>query len=447
MLSAILVNVLIGMGDLTGAGCLSSDCRGVRTLGPVVVGLGVIAVVTALGRLLGPVFVSPAIGSWLVTTPVDRAALLRPRVLVAMALVAATTGLVSAGAATLAGWSLAGGVLLAGATGLLGLGVFGLAVRVQGAPRGSTPRTVGLRGPGAVAWLLLLVLALGLGSRVAAPDPDARWYVALAACGLLALLGTTWAVRAVPLLHRRDVVRGAGLVPAVSGALATLDLSLAWDVVSEHRWRDHPAVRSRRGRWSGTGALVWADLARLRRSPGRVLRLAAAGVLPYAVQAAGAGRVVILVVALVGFLAGLPLLTGLRVLERSPGLVRLLPFTTRNARLAAMVVPVVGLVGFGLAMTPALPPGEGRPLLGLACGLVAAAAAVRWMTGRPPDYARPLVSTPAGGVPTNLYGSALRGFDVVLLGTAPLLLSPTPDGALVSVAVSAVVLAYLLGRD
>lgn len=452
MLGAILVNVLLGLGDLTGTGCLSAGCRGARSLGPAVVGLGTVALLTTLARLLGPVFVSPAIGSWLVTSPVDRAALLRPRVLVGGVVVALGSGLVTAGAATLAGWPLVAGALLVAATVLLSVGVLGLTVRLQAAAPSTrsvttAPTRAVLRLPGGVAWLLLLALAVGLGSRVAGPAPGPWWYAALGACSLLALLGAVVTWRSVPRLHRRDVVRGASLVPAVSGALATLDLSLAWDVVSEHRWRGRPAVRSRRGRWSGAGALVWADLARLRRSPGRLVRLAAAGALPFAVEVAGAGRTVILVVALTGFVMGLPLLTGLRVLERSRGLVRLLPFTTRTARLATMVVPLVCLVGFGLAMTPALPPGEQQPLLGLAAGVTAAAAAVRWMTGRPPDYSRPLVSTPAGGVPTNLYGSAVRGFDVVLLGCAPMLLSPTTDGALWSLAVSFVVLSYLLGRE
>lgn len=476
MLGAIVVNVLLGLGELTSTSCVSADCRGARSLGPVVVGLGTVALMAALARLLGPVFVSPAIGAWLVTSPVDRAELLRPRMLAGGAVAAVVTGLVTAAAATLAGWTLPVGALLVVATALTGVAVLGLAVRLQavatsgpttpatpagpttpavpggpgglGGPAGIAPARVALRVPGVVAWLLLFALAVGLGSRVPGPDPGPWWYAAAAAGGGLALAGAVTAWRAVPRLHRRDVVRGASLVPAVSGALATLDLSLAWDVVSEHQWRGRPAVRSRRGRWSGVGALVWADLARLRRSPGRLLRLVAAAALPYAVQAAGAGRTVILVVSLTGFLVALPLLTGLRVLERSHGLVRLLPFTIRGARVATALVPLVCLVGFGLATSPSLPSGQQQqPLLGLAAGVVAAAAAVRWMTGRPPDYSAPLVSTPAGGVPTNLYGSIVRGFDVALLGTAPMLLSPTTTGALWSLAVAGGVLVYLLGRD
>lgn len=447
MLGAILINVLHGLGDLTDVGCTTGGCLGARTVGPAVVALGVIALVIGLARLLGPVFVSPAIGSWLVTSPVDRGALLRPRALAGGAAAAVLAALVTAGAATLAGWAVPAGVVLLAGTALLTVGALGVTVRAQAAERVSVPMSVGLRTPGLVAWLLLLAVATGLLTGVGQAEPGVGWYAGLAAGALLAALGVVVTVRAVPDLQRRAVVRGSALVPAVSGALATLDLSLAWDVVSDHRWRGHPAVRSRRGRWAGTGALVWADLARLRRSPGRVLRLAAVGVLPFAAEAAGVGRVTILVVALAGFVAGLPLLTGLRVLERSRGLVRLLPFTTRNARFAAMAVPLVCFVIFGLAMTPSLPTGDRQPLLGLAAGISAAAAAVRWMTGRPPDYGRPLVSTPAGGVPTNLYGSIVRGFDVLLLTVAPMLLSPTPTGAMWSLVVSAAVLSYLLGRD
>ena len=69
------------------------------------------------------------------------------------------------------------------------------------------------------------------------------------------------------------------------------------------------------------------------------------------------------------------------------------------------------------------------------------------MTGRPPDYTRPLVSTPAGGVPTNLYGSVVRGFDILLVTSAPLLFSPSPTGAGISLVLTVIVLGYLTGRE
>lgn len=449
MLIAIAVSVLRGLGDLTQAGC-GPGCEGARAVAPAAIALGALALLVSLARLVGPVFVSPAVGSWLLASPVDRRGLLAPRaVLGALALVVGL-GAVVAGSATAAGWPSFTATALVVTSLLLGVAVLGGTVRAQATRWGWVSRLL-VALPGVAAWVLLLLVVTG---TVAGADPRAtpRWVEPASALVVallvpLAIVGVVLASRSLPLLPRSRVARAGGLVPAVSGALATLDLSLAWDVVSDHRWRGRGAVRPRRGRWSGTGALVMADLIRLHRDPGRLLRLALVAVIPLATRAAGADEVNILVVTLVGFVAGLPLLSSLRVIERSPGLTRMLPFPTRTARAAAVVVPLGLLAAYGLALIPALAPVEGRPLLALAAGVAATTSAVRWMTGRPPDYSKPLVSTPAGGVPTNLYGSALRGFDMLLLTTAPMLISYSTTGAWCSLALSAVVLSVLLGRE
>jgi len=446
MLGAVLVNVLIGLGDLAGQGCTTASCRGARTVAPLVVALGSLGVVVSLARLLGPVFVSPAVASWLASTPVARRGLLRPRAVaggIAASLVAAA---VVAGTATLSGWPLLAGVLLVVAVALACAGSIGLAVVVQ-VTGWRRPQRLLAALPMLLAWLLTLGVAAGVTAG-ATVGPQQTWWVAvvvvlLALAAASALLG----VRALDRLRHSDVARAGRLVPAISGALASLDLSLVWDVVTDHQWRDRAAVRPRRGRWTGWGAVVWVDLARLRRSPARLARLAAAVTVPYAAHAAGVGEVMVLLIALTGFVAGLPLLSSLRVIERSPGLVRMLPYPARVARAAAAVVPLVSLAVWGLASTAALPAVDGRPLLALAAGLCAATAGVRWMTGRPPDYEKPLVSTPAGGVPTNLYGSIARGFDVLLITSAPMLLSYSTKGAAWSVGLCVVVLSFLLGRD
>jgi hypothetical protein len=116
-----------------------------------------------------------------------------------------------------------------------------------------------------------------------------------------------------------------------------------------------------------------------------------------------------------------------------------------------IVVPGVSLLLFGLACTPTLHASADVTWseaveMALGCGAAALAACVRWVTGRPPDYSRPLVSTPAGGVPTNLYGSVLRGFDIWAVATAPMLLWPSGNGALVSLVLSWGVVSFLLAR-
>ena len=254
-------------------------------------------------------------------------------------------------------------------------------------------------------------------------------------------------------LSRHAVSPGGSLAPGLSGALATLDLALVYDVLLAHRWNAHDAVRSRRGGPSGQAALVWCDLSRLRRSPQTLVLLAGAVVVPYAAEAAGAGRVVLLLSAFASFVAGLPLLAGLRVVTRTPSLVRAMPFPVsvhpagdaRRPRWRACSSsawppspPCTRAVGVTWA---------DAVVLGVTVGGCALAGAVRWVTGRPPDYSKPLVSTPAGGVPTNLYGSIVRGFDILLLTTAPMLFSPTVNGAFVSLLLAFAVLSYLVGRE
>jgi hypothetical protein len=128
-----------------------------------------------------------------------------------------------------------------------------------------------------------------------------------------------------------------------------------------------------------------------------------------------------------------------------------MPFPVSTTRAAMLTVPGAALLLFGLACTPTLHastdvPWETALWMGAACGASAVAAAGRWVTGRPPDYSRPLVSTPAGGVPTNLYGSILRGFDIWALTTVPMLLWVSETGAIVSLVASWIVIQYLVAR-
>ena len=361
------------------------------------------------------------------------------------------TGLLAAGTSTLAGFGIPALVAFAVATASLGLAGVCVAALSQ-AGRGLAARVLTWL-LGLLVWAGLLLVALGDGPVSTPPTGRSTgWWLGSAAIALGAL-GLTWlTVARVGRLGRHDVAPGGSLAPGLSGAMATLDLALVYDVLLAHRWNAHDAVRSRRGGPAGQAALVWCDLSRLRRSPQTLVLLAGAVVLPYAAEAAGTGRVLLLVSAFAGFVAGLPLLTGLRVVTRTPSLVRAMPFTAASARRSMLVVPATALLLFGLATTPALHEAVGTTWarsveLGLTVGFCALAAAVRWVTGRPPDYARPLVSTPAGGVPTNLYGSIVRGFDILLVTTAPVLFSPTGGGAIVSLALAFGVLSYLVGRE
>lgn len=450
MFGSMATNVVLNVRRVSTALCTSEGCQEARSLLPWVAGLAAVLVVLSVARLFGPVFASPAVGTWLLPTPVDRAAVLRPRLLWTVLIAFLLTVLVAVGAATLGGFGVPALLAFTGSAAIVTVVVIALAALSQS--RGGLVARLLTMLLGLLLWVGLLLLALTAVPLTGTPGLASGWLVGIGIAALLAGALLVRSVRDIGRLLRVDVARGGALAPGLSGALATLDLALVYDVLLAHRWAGRGAVRPRRGGPSGPAALVWFDLVRLTRSPQILVVLLASAVVPYAAQTAGAGRVVLLVAALTGFLGGLRLLSAMRVVSRTPSLVRAMPFPVANTRLATLVVPGACVLVFGLASVPALHAGVGRPwseavLLGVAVAASALASATRWVTGRPPDYTRPLVSTPAGGVPTNLYGSVVRGFDVLLLSTAPLLISPTPTGTLISLGLSFVVLSYLVGRE
>jgi hypothetical protein len=450
MLGSMAINVVLNVRRVSGRLCTSTGCQEARALLPWLAGLAAVLVVLSVARLFGPVFANPAVGSWLLPTPIDRSAVLRPRFLWTVLVAAFLSGLVAAGAASLGGFGMTSLFAFVGSVAVLTVVVVALAAVFQSrGGLGSALLTVLL---GIVLWVGLFLLALTEVPLAGTPSPTPGWLVGVAVAVLLAVVLLVRSVVDIGRLRRVDVARGGSLAPGLSGALATLDLALVYDVLLAHRWAGRGAVRPRRGGPGGPAALVTYDLVRLTRSPQILAVLLAAVVVPYAAQTAGAGRVVVLVAALTGFLGGLRLLSAMRVITRTPSLVRAMPFPVASTRMATLVVPAGCLLVFGLATVPALQAGVDRPwsdavLLGVAVAASSLAAATRWVTGRPPDYTRPLVSTPAGGVPTNLYGSVVRGFDMLLLTTAPLLIAPNPTGTIISLGLSFVVLSYLVGRE
>src|SRR3546814_14457164 len=80
MLGAMLVSVLVNVASLSDELCTSAGCREGRSLLPWLVATGSLVLVLTLSRMFGPVFASPAVSSWLLSTPAARGALLRPRI-------------------------------------------------------------------------------------------------------------------------------------------------------------------------------------------------------------------------------------------------------------------------------------------------------------------------------------------------------------------------------
>ncbi len=449
MLSSMAVNVVVNVRTVATDGCTGTACRDARAALPLLFGIGVVVAALAVARLLGPMLVSPAVATWLLPAPLDRTALLRPRLAASGGVTIAAAGVLAAGAATLAGYpsaQIASFTAVVAGSALLALG---LAVVCQ-ARRLAWVRVLTWVLAAAVWAGLVLVTVDAVPSATSTARGRVGWPAA-AVVVVLALVAHQRAYASLPLLGRDQLAPGGSLVPGLSGALASLDFALVYDLLLARHWKSRSTVRTVAGRGSEAGALVWRELVRLRRTPQLLVTLAAALVVPYLGSTLGLGRVDLLLASTTAFFAGAGLFSSLRVLSRTPSLLRALPLTPAVVRTACLSVPAVPILVWGLAASPALHTTltvawSDAVVLSLAVAATAVVAVVRWVTGRPPDYQLPLVTSPMGAVPTSLFVSAARGFDVLLVGTAPLLIAPTPNGALVSLVLDGAVLLWLTNR-
>lgn len=440
MVGAMAGNVVLRLRRLADETCAGS-CSEVRSAAPWLVALAVALLALGMARLLGPVFSPPAANSWVLTSPVDRGALLRPGWMRTVALTVVGAALLLLAPAVLGGlaWSDAVGYLVAGSTAALAcVGVAALSqVREGAASRRLT-------------WLVTLALWAVLG--LAATEELGR--LPEVPPGTVAVVAVVLAVVAVLTARRAAVVLGSvsrrvlgqteHLSPSLSGALSSVDLGLMYDVLLARRWGRGAHVRSRRGGPVGWSALAHRDLLRARRAPQPYVLLAGLVLVPYAAAEADAGRAVVLATTLAGLLGGPALCSGLRVVVRTEGLARMMPFKRQTLLLAHLVVPGTALMLFALATTPTLVrvvDDGGAVNLAIACGLSSVAATLRWITGKPPNYAAPMVSTPAGGAPTGVIFSVLRGFDVWAITALPLMFGQ--GGMLLSSLLSVGVIAFL----
>lgn len=445
MVGAMGGNVVLSLRRLADDTCVAA-CAEVRSAVPWLAALAVTLLVLGLARLLGPVFSPPAANAWLLTTPVDRGGLLRPGWLRTTAIAAAGSLLLLLAPAVLGGfsWHEATVYLVAGsATALACIGVAALS-QVRETPAGRW-----------LTWLLTAALWVGLGlaaTHELGTVPAVPTGIGVAVVGLAVLVAVVLAWRAavaVDAVPRRVLGYTEHLSPSLSGALSSVDLGLMYDVLLARRWGRGARVRSRTGGPLGWPALVHRDLLRALRTPQPYVLLAGLVLVPYAAAEADAGRAVVLVTTLAGLIGGPALCAGLRVVVRTRSLARMMPLPRQSLLLAHLVVPGAALMAFALATTPTLVEvvGDdgGAVNLAIACGLSSIAATVRWVTGKPPNYAAPMVSTPAGGVPTGVFASAARGFDVWALSALPLMFGQ--GGMYVSTIVSICVIAYLVSDN
>jgi hypothetical protein len=451
MIGAMVVNVVL-KAQRTIAQCTSDSCLSARAILPWAAFAATVAIALATSRLFGPVLASAAEGFWLLDAPISRAKLLRSRLVGAVLAAFLGGAVVGALVAALTGSGTVEVLVWSGATALSAAASVAFAAAQQGVDRHVLTR---------VATYVFGVL--GVGALFSVVGVAAGWFSAglldnvgielgvimIVASALVLLVSAVLAGRRLSRIRRTRLLSGGALVSGISGAFFALDIGLARDIVVERRAMERGHVHPRRGKGLGLEALVWREWQRLWRFPQPLVVLAGTIVIPYAADALGMSTLTPVFAALALFGATIPLLGGLRVLTRTGGLARCLPFSLARIKLASIAVPAILAAVWAIATTPAyLGFGDGAvhrmvpdaSLMAVATAAAGLLAAVRWTQAKGVDFGAPMVASQAGAFPPGLVTNLFRGFDVCLLTTAPMLLGLSPFWSLGIAAVAATIL-------
>ena len=458
MVGAMVVNVVL-RAQRNVAACDAESCLSARAVLPWAAFAAAVAVALTASRLFGPVLASAAEGFWLLDAPISRAKLLSSRLVGALAIALVGGVVMGALVSALTGSAPPEVAVWAGATGLSAAAAVAFAAAQQGVERHRlTHATTYVFGLLALAALVAVVgvsagwFTLGLSDSLGLELGVIVSAFALAVLAVSAVL----AQRRLGRIRRARLTSGGALVSGISGAFFALDIGLARDIVVERRAMERGHVKPRRGRGVGLEALVWRELQRLGRFPQPLLVLIGTIVVPYAAVALGMGVLTSVFAALALFGATIPLLGGLRVLTRTGGLARCLPFSLARIKLASIAVPASLALAWAVAVVPAFltvtaaQPGR-VPADGVTAAIATAAAgllaAVRWTQAKGVDFGAPMISSQAGAFPPGLVTNLFRGFDVCLLTTAPMVFGFSPMWSLAIAAIAAALLLNSLDAE
>lgn len=366
----------------------------------------VVAVAAALGtataRALGPVTCAAEKQFWLLSTPIDRGAFLRPTVaagLLAGAVAGAVAGRLAAFVAAPA--DRVSFVLVAAA---LGVGAVALPVLVQCRILAPAPVTVLIR----VCPVVGAAAAVAGVAGVAVPPPGPAVAAGTWAAG--ALLGAV-ALVSCGRIGAPEWATAAETTTALSVSATALDPAPLFDLVERRRWLRRASRRSRALPHTRISALVGSDLLRLTRRPAPTA-LAFAGVLGSAAVAAvvPAPAAAVLHLAAV-FTVATVSAAGLREVCREPDFAGLLGMGDRQLRLSLSVFP--GAVATVAAAVTAL--ASDVSTVSVTIGLVGGCAAAYRLRTRPPiGYDGLNLVTAVGQLPVDLLRQWCRGPDLLV---------------------------------
>lgn len=430
MFGAMIANVVV-TAQVSVSSCDGTTCVSARTVLPWAAVAFAVAIALFMSRLFGPVVASAAEGFWLMDAPVRRGRLLGKRLfavvivvtLVGAALAALVTALSGAAPAAIGMWTAASG-LAAGAS-------VAFAAAQQSNHDNRLVRVAG--GLFALVSLAAMLLVVGVAAEWVEPPAveDKSFLIALivAVAGLvIGVLSVIIARVRLDRLRRQRLTSGGSLVSGLSGAMYALDLGLLNDILTERRFTEMGNVRVKKSAGTGLTAVVLRDLLRLVRSPQPLLLFVVSIVVPYVLDSLGLSAIAAPLSAIALMAAVLPLLGGLRVFSRSGGMARSLPFSPGQIKRASIGLPAVlciiwafaifpAYLGFGGAVQRSIPEALVVSELVAVAGLL---GAVRWTIAKPINFSAPMVATQAGAMPPGMITNLVRGFDIALLITVPM---------------------------
>lgn len=239
--------------------------------------------------------------------------------------------------------------------------------------------------------------------------------IALAVLAAAAVACCAAGYRALDKIDVSVLRRGQGLWTAGHVAAASMDVFMLTGFLADQRARQAGRVRPGRMGAPFAAALARSEWTRLRRRPALAVRAAAAGVVWWGCRPVLAAPVLAAAAVIAGYCLVLPVAGTLRQLAASPGLRAQFGPRCRWLSAASLITCLLASAVWTAVVIPGLDGGLALAAL-IAAGLTAAVC--RTVTRPPLDYSAPLVPTPFGDYPLDLWRQVFRGTLLLAVITA-----------------------------
>ena len=367
--------------------------------------------VARLALSIGPVIALPAEVGWLLSTPVDRRAILARRIVVTAVGGAFAGFLIGLGHGLLAADASLPGSLVMGTAGgwccvAVGMGVQSLPTQQQVARRVVDGCLVLL----AIVFVAALSIPQQLETVLAALGSPTGWSIGM---GNGAIVISVVTFGRLGRLDRRALTAEAPIVAALGTATSFLDPKVFGEALLRRQCARIAMVRSRRLGNRPTGALVRAELTRVVRRPGIWVIMVVTTLLVYAGWRTMPPAVAVTLHVVACVVVVRPFSRGLEQVCRSGALRFALGLSDRYLRAVHLLLPVGAALSWSVVTAPAA--GVAAAVTVPLGAVGAVVTSYRWATRPDPEYTGTFVDTPLGSMPADLLRQVLRGHVLLIV--------------------------------